>query len=199
MRPEDYWIGLGENVIGLDVQTEQTAARQAPTYQNIAETIVGLGVNTVLDVGCNVAALYTFLLMQGYRGSYLGIDSNPHAVEVAQHYATARDGNLRALEYGDLTFECVVVKDVIEHLEGLDPLREAFRVAQKYVILAVYLPFTITEPIIVKKLEGYYTNAYLWADVRALAKACSFRWIKRTWPEEANGWQNEVVVWERRK
>lgn len=198
MRPEDYWISLGENVIGLDVLTEGEHARQAATYQAIAQTITDLKITNVLDVGCNVAALYTFLMMQDYTGDYLGIDSNPYAVEAARLTAPAIEGNLRALDFVDQAFDCVVVKDVIEHLENCEPLREAFRVARQYVILAVYLPFASDETVTIRKMEGYYINAYSWSDIRGLALACGFRWIKRSWPVETNGWQNEMVVWIRK-
>lgn len=196
MKPEQYWIERGRDVIGTDVLREGVGARQAATYQAIVRWIIEHGITQVLDVGANVAALYMFLHMADYRGLYVGVDTNPNVQSAA--CVNVNVGDLRNLEFGDQEFECVVVKDVIEHLESYEPLAEAFRVARKYVILAVYLPFTNDEPIIQQHADGYYLNRYKRQDVLAFAKRCGFEFCDVSLDLfERDGAPNTVWCWRR--
>lgn len=197
MTPETFWIHLRENVIGVDVLREGTEARQAATYRAIAQWLLQHSVIDILDIGCNVAALARFLAGMDYAGRYFGIDSNPYAVALARQHAYAMEGNLRQVGFQDRWFEAVVVKDVIEHLETIDPLREAFRVAARYVILAVYLPFIDTPSQIKQHEDGYYINTYNRQDVITLAGECGFILAQTVYTQESDGTPNAVYVWER--
>lgn len=197
MRPEDYWINLGENVIGLDVIADGEKARQAATYQTIAAFIMRIEVDNVLDVGANYGTLVKWLREftgPPFEGYYWGIDSNPFAVEIGTNIS---QGNLRSLPYPDKDWSCVVVKDVIEHLESIEPLREAFRVSRRYVIVATYLPWHDAPSVIVQHPDGYYTNTYNRTEIVALAKDCGFGLVEDVWALESNGTPNEVTLWER--
>lgn len=197
MRPEDYWINRGEDVIGLDVLADGEHARQAATYETIARLIYGNQPLLVLDIGCNVAALKDFLEQQRFLGLYVGIDTNKHALKIAQRKALVEVGNLRKLRFSDRQFHSVVVKDVIEHLESPEPLREAFRVSNRYVIIATYLPWHDAPSQIAQHPDGYYTNIYNRQEIIALARECGFELIETIPTKETNGTANEVTVWER--
>lgn len=196
MMPEEFW--KYEDVVGTDVLREGVSARQAPTYQAIAKWIIAHGITDVLDVGCNVAALAMFLRLNGYTGFYAGIDTNPHALKVAQLREFVLEGNLRNLEYGEQDYPLVVVKDVVEHLESYKTLAEAFRVAREYVIVGTYLPWTDEPEKIEKHSDGYFANRYRFADVEAFANECGFELIETLAVNETTGWANQVTFWKRK-
>lgn len=196
MNPEQYWRNRGPDVIGLDVLSEDSAARQAATYQAIAHWVMKTRAANVLDVGCNVAALALYLRQQGYAGSYLGVDSNAYALYMVKR-EQATLGNLRALPFKDKQFDAVVVKDVIEHLEDYTPLREAFRVASHSAIVATYLPWSTEAAVIERHPDLYFINRYRESDIGELAADCGFRLVETQIIHESNGWPNQVVRWER--
>ena len=201
MRPEDYWINLGENVIGQDVLADGENARQANTYRILADTINQLEAGytfSLLDIGCNYGVLDDWLDKTTFRGDYNGIDSNQYAVALASSRGIkVRCANLREMDYADRTFDIVVMKDVIEHLETVGYLREAFRVANWYLILSLYLPLHDAPTQVIHNQAGYYTNTYNRQDVMRLAKECGFTLVRDMFTKETNGTDNEIIVWGR--
>lgn len=197
--PESYWTMRGANLIGQEILEEGESARQAPTYVAIATEILSRKFAMVVDVGCNVAALNEFLARRSYRGGYAGIDFNPHAVEsVGRRGIAISEGSLRHLAIADAAMECVVVKDVLEHLESLEPLREALRVAAKAAIVSFFIPPT-GEPADIQKTElGYYHNRYNEDDLLLLAASCGFRLEKRIDTWETTGTHNRTYVFLRK-
>lgn len=195
-RPEDYWISLGENVIGQDVLAEGEQARQAATYRTIAELVVELKVRHLVDVGCNYGVLQWWLKQAGYKGIYSGLDTNEYAIELgtALGFTNLHHGDFRT-EQGHC--DCIVMKDVIEHLESMEPLREIFKAVERYFILALYLPLTYAPTEIIRHPDGYYTNTYNRQEMRQLANECWFHTLKDIQVKESNGMLNEIIVWER--
>lgn len=196
MRPEDYWIARGEDVIGLDVLTDGESARQAATYQAIVDVVIRRQIKSVLDIGCNVTALKMFLDRYDFQGFYIGVDTNINALS-RTGMLLAAEGDLRQLGFLNEMFQCSIVKDVIEHLESPEPLREAFRVASEYTIIATYLPWHDAPSEIVQHPDGYYTNTYNRQEIIDLARECGFELVETIATQETNGTPNEVTVWER--
>ena len=198
MRPEDYWINLGENVIGQDVLADGDKARQAATYQAIAKLIFELeAYSSVLDIGCNYGILEIQLLSLAWRGYYRGIDTNPYAIQLGESLGNhVMVGDLHDLST-QILFDIVIIKDVIEHLENIEPLKKAFRVAHQYLILSLYLPLHDAPTQIVHNPAGYYTNTYNRQDVMRLAKECGFILVRNFRTKETNGTDNEIIVWGR--
>lgn len=197
MQPEEYWIGRGSDVIGTDVIADGRNARQAATYGRIAKHIQLRGLTDVLDIGCNICALYYFLGLMNWEGRYRGIDSNPYVVDRAFQNAQVDIGNLRLLPYADKHFQAVVVKDVIEHLESYELLAEAFRVCKDTLYISTYIPWTREKQAIVKHADGYYTNRYSVDDVINFAAKYSF-WISfSVYTLETNGTINQTNIFER--
>mgnify|MGYP003388721224 CR=1 FL=1 len=65
-------------------------------FQKIYES--GIGNNdSILDVGCGVAHLHTFLSNQGWSGQYLGVDPNKKAIDLIDEDINAMHGTIDAL------------------------------------------------------------------------------------------------------
>lgn len=196
MNPEQYWINLGAEVIGLDVLQDGEDTRQADTYRMIARLVVDSKIRTVLDVGANYGVMEDWLRRAGYEGLYTGIESNFNAVTKAMDLGhPVAIGNIR-----DVLPSCdvIVVKDVIEHLEDYQPLRNVFRAAKELVILAVYLPFHDDPDVIQRNPDGYYTNTYNRQGVIDLAQTCGFELVETITAHESNGTANAIYVWGRK-
>lgn len=200
MNPEQYWIDLGSEPIGLDVLQDGEHARQADTYSTIARLVVESKCSEVLDVGANYGILEDWLQRTGYDGEYHGIDSNPFAVARANQLGH----QVEVLNIRDLSnspyfyfYDVVIIKDVIEHLENYLSLRNVFDCSKKLVILAVYLPFHDAPDMIQRNPNGYYTNTYNRQGVIDLARACGFELVETITTHEANGTANAIYVWGR--
>jgi SAM-dependent methyltransferase len=62
-------------------------------FQKIYEA--GIGNNdSILDVGCGVAHLHTFLSNQGWSGKYLGFDPNKKAIDLVDESINAMEGTI---------------------------------------------------------------------------------------------------------
>jgi len=65
-------------------------------FQKIYES--GIGNNdSILDVGCGVAHLHTFLSNQGWSGKYLGFDPNKKAIDLIDESINAMEGTIEDL------------------------------------------------------------------------------------------------------
>lgn len=65
-------------------------------FQKIYES--GIGNNdSILDVGCGVAHLHTFLSNQGWSGQYLGVDPNKKAIDLIDEDINAMHGTIDVL------------------------------------------------------------------------------------------------------
>jgi 2-polyprenyl-3-methyl-5-hydroxy-6-metoxy-1,4-benzoquinol methylase len=142
--PEDYWRNLGERVVGNITLDEMINCRQSYTYRAICRIVSDLSVNHVVDLGCNVSILGVMLRENGYNGEYIGVDANPNALTIARknllHYPAPfqhTEGNLRKLAFPSDSFECIILKDVLEHMEDFRlVLGEALCITSKYAIIA---------------------------------------------------------------
>ena len=66
-------------------------------FQKVYEA--GIGDNdSVLDVGCGVAHLHTYLKNQGWDGKYLGFDPNKKAIDVIDENINAVHGTIEDLD-----------------------------------------------------------------------------------------------------
>jgi 2-polyprenyl-3-methyl-5-hydroxy-6-metoxy-1,4-benzoquinol methylase len=195
--PEQYWIDR-DGLAGVN----DGPTPQARVYEEIAKRVVELGATKVLDLGCNIGALFFYLVKAGYTAKYEGIDSNPKAVEFAKSYHPANAGfnvgNLRDTKLRGKSQDVVVIKDVIEHLESAALLQDAFQIAKRYVIISTNIPFTNeVSDRIERTAAGYYLNAYTQGTVKAIALENEF------WPkgmalisDDLNR-ENQVWVFER--
>jgi ubiquinone/menaquinone biosynthesis C-methylase UbiE len=200
--PEDYWRNLGEHVIGNLTKEEMLDSRQTDTYSKIAHIVIGLGVAQVTDLGCNVGITGVILREAGYTGEYVGIDANPNALPIARQNLsgypvpfTLVEGNLRELHFSDNSFECNILKDVLEHMEDFRAvLREALRVSAQYTLVANFIPWSEGETIVRREPAGYYHNLYSRKDVYAFIRDQGFRVVSVTSALEKDARPNEIVL-----
>ena len=73
-------------------------------FQKIYEA--GIGNNdSILDVGCGVAHLHTFLSNQGWSGKYLGFDPNKKAIDLVDESINVMEGTICLLYTSDAADE----------------------------------------------------------------------------------------------
>lgn len=65
-------------------------------FQKIYEAGIGDD-DSILDVGCGVAHLHTYLTNQGWTGKYLGFDPNKKAIELVDENINVMEGTIEAL------------------------------------------------------------------------------------------------------
>ena len=66
-------------------------------FQKIYEAGIGSD-DSILDVGCGVAHLHTFLKNQGWNGKYLGFDPNKKAIDLIDEGISAMHGTIEDLD-----------------------------------------------------------------------------------------------------
>jgi ubiquinone/menaquinone biosynthesis C-methylase UbiE len=95
-------------------------------------------VNDILDVGCG-NGVFTNLAMKKFPDKRIvGFDRSETALKYVQ--AEKIRGEIDDIPFPDLSFDCVVAHDVIEHLPvNIYPraIHEIARIAKKYIIIAV--------------------------------------------------------------
>jgi len=74
-------------------------------FQKIYEGGIGDD-DSVLDVGCGVAHLHTYLKNQGWNGKYLGIDPNKKAIDMIDENINAVHGTIEDLD--DTKYDWVI-------------------------------------------------------------------------------------------
>ena len=89
----------------------------------------------ILEVGCSWGYVSAFV------GARAGCDINPRLVKLAQLLApqrSFRQGDARALPYEDLSFDTVMLPEILEHLPWEEvpiALEEANRVARHHILI----------------------------------------------------------------
>jgi len=203
--PESYWVRLKSGVIGQATLGQLRQTRQVGTYRAIYRAIMARSVTQVLDLGCNIMALGLLLKDWGYPGSYIGVDSNPYALDLASQSSRPLPqvnhmvcANIRALPFAQRVFSCVVMKDVLEHMEDFRPLlSEAARVSLKYIIIANFIPWTEGKTLIKREPQRFYHNLYNRHEVSSFAQELGFGVEEVLSALETDARANEVVVFAR--
>tara|TARA_Y100001951_G_C11200155_1_gene216631 strand:- start:82 stop:732 length:651 start_codon:yes stop_codon:yes gene_type:complete len=65
-------------------------------FQKIYEAGIGDD-DSILDVGCGVAHLHTYLTNQGWKGKYLGFDPNKKAIDLVDENINVMEGTIEDL------------------------------------------------------------------------------------------------------
>lgn len=92
---------------------------------------------TILECGCNWGYLLAWV------GGHAGVDINPRLIDLARSLARNREfivGDIRALPYGNKSFDTVVLSECLEHIPWEDvptALGEAVRVARRKVLVTI--------------------------------------------------------------
>lgn len=150
------------------------------------------GDQSLLDIGCGMGHLAGRLAPYG---NVTGIDVSPEAIKVARQKSVGvfLQGDAQTLAFPDASFDCVIAKDVLEHVPDDElALREISRVSKGRARIIMYLPgeltgFNLSTESLVKKLTGYtidpevgHLRRYTVAQARQMLKAHGFTPLK-TW------------------
>ena len=99
-------------------------------FQKVYEA--GIGDNdSVLDVGCGVAHLHTYLTNQGWSGKYFGFDPNKKAIDVIDENINAVHGTIEDLD--DTKYDWVIANGVFNL--GLKE-EHSFRIIENMILRA---------------------------------------------------------------
>lgn len=156
--------------------------------------------STLLDAGCNTGVEAHRLHTVGYKGKYVGVDSNKKAIEHALHNMSGKINysfvisDLKKLPFPDKQFDIVLNKDVIEHLPQFKPvLRELLRVSKDIFILSMFITCTDNPPVVNKHPEGYYLNTYNRHELYSFIEMNGFTFQKILFADQ----QDEVILFRR--
>lgn len=132
------------------------------------------GAASVCDAGCGCGIYSAKLAANGF--SVKGFDVSSHAVEIAQHIikslslsAELKCANILATGYEDDEFDCVVSRDVLDHVSKADAilgLKELSRITRPRGIIIFTLDFSDeeyeTEPHFVNTDGDYVYTGGKW-------------------------------------
>ncbi len=164
-----YWQKT-YSIVGPAMKEDFSKTGQKETRNAIEKFILKhSNVNTLLlDAGCNTGIEGYRLFKKGYKGRYVGVDSNNKAIQYAEYNLSEFDkanlfvSDLNMLDFPDKHFDLVLVKDVIEHQrDHKSLLSELTRVTKKYLLLSLFIKLSSTGKDKIKlHPDGYYLNKY---------------------------------------
>lgn len=98
---------------------------------------------TIIDAGCNTGVEEVRLRERGFRGRYIGVDSNLKALRLAKGNVEAADvccADLARLALAGESADVVFCKDVLEHAEDYVPiLRDLARVTRRWLVISMFI------------------------------------------------------------
>lgn len=155
----------------------------------------------LLDAGCNTGVEAHRLLRLGYKGKYLGVDSNGKAINLARNNLKMFDNasfeiqNLEKLPFKTKEFGIVLLKDVIEHHKHYSNiLTELTRITKSYLILSMFIKPSLFFPDKIKlHPDGYYLNRYNRKALFDFITSCGFNQPEVIYKD----FQDEVFVFKR--
>lgn len=100
------------------------------------------GFGSVLDCGCGLCAEYDGFVRDGYPIQYTGLDTCEPLIKMAQERGVcAMPGDIEAIPMPESSFDVVMCRGVLEHLDGfVKALREMIRVAKYEVLISWFIP-----------------------------------------------------------
>lgn len=105
------------------------------------------GVKSLLDVGCGNGSLWSVIKedRSKYNFTYLGVDYSRTMIESAKRTFSECAWfveDARHLNQADNSWDCVLLMHCLDHLDDYESaIREAARVAQRYVCIILWRPF----------------------------------------------------------
>jgi ubiquinone/menaquinone biosynthesis C-methylase UbiE len=136
MTPEHIDGFLRNHYTGTDNNGRLALARIVSSYKNA----------TVLDAACGTCVNWEVFRNNNVVCRYTGLDRTQGMVDNAnQRYGdeiTAQQGYLEELPFEDESFDIVILRHILEHLEeGYETaITEAIRVAKNEVVIVFFLP-----------------------------------------------------------
>jgi spore coat polysaccharide biosynthesis protein SpsF len=117
-----------------------------------SEQLTRLGVTSALEIGCNIGGNLGWIAQILGPDNVAGVDVNPRAIEILRERVPGVDARVTTgtdLPFGDAAFDLVFTSGVLIHQDPetqLEPMmREAYRVADRYVLAGEYYADELTE------------------------------------------------------
>lgn len=141
---------------------------QDSEVRRVAEKfIIDNDIQLFVDIGCNTGIMFFRMRDSGWKGKYIGIDSNQKALDLANKLLEKYRGfEFRNHDVGDInscednSVKLVYSKDVIEHLPYHEAaMKEMFRISSKYILLSTFIHMGNVDKI-KKHPDGYFLNSY---------------------------------------
>ncbi|OGH09014.1 MAG: hypothetical protein A2152_01985 [Candidatus Levybacteria bacterium RBG_16_35_6] len=110
-------------------------------FNAICNELCGLGINSILDVGCGEGFTLKRLKQKAIGNKFTGVDSSKEAITLGKKENPNLDlrvGDIYNLKFKDNSFDLVLCMEVLEHLkEPEKALAELKRTSKKYLLLSV--------------------------------------------------------------
>ncbi len=135
------------------------------SYLRVSDLITRFGPpsGSVLDVGVLSGVLYPMLRDRNSALEYTGLDISPNVIENNKsRYGEASwvCADIEDLPFPDQSFDIVVVRHVLEHLETYkEGLSEVARVSKYLIVVCFFSPLGEVE-VIRQKPDSVYVNTY---------------------------------------
>jgi ubiquinone/menaquinone biosynthesis C-methylase UbiE len=162
-----YWQEI-EHIIGPAIATEFESIGQKPIREAIEHFILtNSNQDTILlDAGCNAGVEGYRLFQKGFQGKYVGVDSNPKALEFARQNLGGTNAEFiladcSSIDSPDKHFDIVLTKDVIEHAPYYEAiLAELCRLTNRWLLLSMFIRPHDQPDFIKREPAGFHHNCY---------------------------------------
>lgn len=133
--------------------------------RHIVDTIINDKVESVFECSVGSGSLITLLRKYGFKGDYLGSDYCNvflnHAIKNNPREAFIEADLSTTINVPDKTYDVVVVRHGLEYVYPYDTaLAEMKRIAKKYVIIDLWIPFANVTQIRFTEEGGWNVNYY---------------------------------------
>jgi len=166
---ETYWQKRKTIISGNSIE-EFENPHQLEIRDAVENFIIEKNPKEVIDFGCNTGILAYRLIKKGWKGKYVGVDSNNKAIVKAMELNKYPNVNFITNDIQNLNFhtlnkaipkyEIVYCKDILEHLEYYtDALMNLAYITKKYLIVSFFIKPSDKE-IIKQHKDGYHLNQY---------------------------------------
>lgn len=143
--------------------------------------------SAILDVGCGEGITLGKIVTRFPAANVVGVDMEPENIQICKTYGLkVVEGSAYSLPFQDGTVDCVVLSEVIEHLDSPEKcVREISRVLAKGGRLIVVFPndamFLLSRLVMFKWKEAFYDAGHVkqWtpSEIQGLLGAAGFNVI----------------------
>lgn len=162
-----YWQEI-EHIIGPATVEDFKSIGQKPIREAIESFIMANSTKDtlLLDAGCNTGVEGYRLFQKGYLGKYIGVDSNPKALEYAKQNLDGFNAELilsdcSEIDFPDQHFDIVLSKDVIEHASYYtDIMAELCRLTNQALLVSMFIRMHDQPDFIKREPASFHHNRY---------------------------------------
>lgn len=163
--PKDYFYWNGQPRPELDQLVNHLSNPFQPERIAIRTILRAKEITSLLDAACGPAAELDGYILEEIPVQYTGLDRSKYMLNVAKQKHPKHmfiQSDIHRLPFPNNSFHAVLLKHILEHVPNYkQPIREALRVTNRYVIINFFqattpLPFDIP----LWSHQGYWQNWY---------------------------------------